>query len=138
MDIDTDFADPEIEREGVWIPYRGDSKVLIARLGNPNWQSKHDRLMKPFVRLARDGKLPTKKQTDILCESYAGTVVLDWSGFTKAGKVLKFTDDACVKLLKARLDFRNDMSVLASDEENFKREVDEETAKNSATSSNGS
>lgn len=137
MDIDKDFADPQIERDGVWIPYRDDSKLLIARLGNSNWQSKHDRLMKPFVRMVRDGKMPTKKQTDLLCESYAGTIVLDWSGFTKSGKALKFTEEACARLLKERLDFRNDVSILASDEENFKRAVDEESAKNSSKSSNG-
>lgn len=143
MDFDKDFASPDLEINGVWVQYEHNgepvegAQVKIARLGNPEWQKKHDKLMQPYRRMERDGRMPASKQTDILCRSYIGTVLLDWSGFTKKGKTFKFSEENAYKMLRERMDFRNSVTTLAAREENFRQELEDDAAKNSGTSFDG-
>ncbi len=131
MDINTAFSDPQIEAAGVWVDYLDDSKIKIARLGNPAWQTKYDLLMRPFRDLERRGRLPVSKQTSLLCQSYIGTILLDWEGFERGKKKLPFNEDTAVELLLELIDFRNDVTNYAADAERFKREVDTDAEKNS-------
>lgn len=125
MDIKHAFADPKIEVDGVWIDYLDGGRIKIARLGNPAWQRKFDNLMRPFRDLERRNRLPIEKQTEIICESYVNTVLLDWEGFTDGGRALKFTPETAKTLLVVHMDFRDDVTRYAADGETFKRELDE-------------
>ena len=35
MDINNVFADPDLERDGVWLDYHDGARIKIARLGSP-------------------------------------------------------------------------------------------------------
>ncbi len=137
MDISNAFAAPELEQDGVWIDYRDDSRIKIARLGNPVWQRRYDAAMKPFRRLERDGKLAADKQTEIICRSYAQAILLDWQSFESDGKPYPYSEDNAYRLLLAHIDFRNEVTELAAMEDHFKRALVADSAKNSSTSSPG-
>ena len=130
MDIENAFADPEAEKEGVWIDYRGGSKIKIARLGNSKFRRLQSAKLKPHLRKYREGTLDDELETNILCEVIAKTVLLGWEGFDKGGKPLKYSEKAATDLLIEHMDFRNDIVDLATKEENFFAEVVEDAEKN--------
>lgn len=130
MDVDKAFADAGLERNGAWLDYREGSRVLVARLGNPDFQRLYERLMRPHRAAEKSGRLGIQVQTDILCRCLADSILLGWEGFTKAGKELKYTPEAAYDLLHANLDFRNEIAELASAEDNFHARTLEEQSKN--------
>tara|TARA_Y100000310_G_scaffold166805_1_gene166476 strand:+ start:223 stop:618 length:396 start_codon:yes stop_codon:yes gene_type:complete len=131
MDIQNAFADPEAEKEGVWIDYLDGSRVKIARAGNPNFQRSYDAALKPHIRKQREGTLATEIELKCLCEAMAGTILMDWEGFTDGGKALKFDKKVAVKLLINHIDFRTFVADNAAEGQNFFAEVSEEAEKNS-------
>jgi len=137
MDIDRAFADPTLEAEGVWVDYREGSRVKIARLGNAAFQKAHESKQRPYRKLIRDGRLPAQVSNRVLCEALAETVLLDWDGFNKKGKTLKYSAEAATKLLIERMDFRDEIALLATEEETFRQKIDGDSEKNSGTSSPG-
>lgn len=131
MDIGTAFADPAIEKEGTWAEYRGDSKVKIARIGNPNFTRVHTAKLKPYRRKQRAGDLDDSLETRLLCEVIAETVLLDWEGFTNDGKPFKYSPANAFELLHKHIDFRNEIVEMASTEEIFHQKLTEDSEKNS-------
>jgi hypothetical protein len=130
MDFDREFANPEKEKEGVWIDYRNGSSVKIARVGNPNFTRIQDAKQRPHIRKIRNGTLSTAVETRILCESMAESILLDWKGFQRGGKELKYSSDIATELMLQSIDFRNDVAEMSAEEENFYLDVAEDSAKN--------
>jgi hypothetical protein len=137
MDIKTSFADPKNEVQGVWMDYRDGSRVKLARLGNPAFQKLFDKMRRPYLDMIRRDKMPPERETHILCQCYARTLLLDWEGFEDGGKPLPYSEDAAERLLVAHMDFRNDVTRLAAEEEFFKRQTVEDSEKNSSKRSAG-
>lgn len=131
MDFDKTFADPSLEKEGVWVDYRDGSRVKICRLGNPRYQRMLDAKRKPYARLERQGRTNSEIETRILCETMAHTILVDWEGFERGGKTLKYSADAAFELLFRSMDFRNEITALALEEEHFRTEEEDEQVKNS-------
>lgn len=134
MDIENAFADPEIEREGVWVDYRDGSRVKVARLGNPLYTRAQDAALKPHRRKQRAGNMESELETKLLCEVIAKTVLVDWEGFTKNGKEFKYSEKRAAELLVASIDFRNDVVEFSNTEDIFHREHQQDSEKNLPTS----
>lgn len=134
MDIDKDLADPKLEREGVWLPYRAGSRVRIARAGNAAFRAMQDQLMAPYTRLGRDDSIDSSTQLDILCRCVAKTILLDWEGFTSGGKPLPHSEAKALELMTRSMDFRNDIALMSASEENFRAKQIEEAVGNSEPS----
>ena len=130
MDIDSAFANPEVEKEGVWVDYRDGSKVKVARIGNPNFTRLQDAKLKAHRRKQRAGTMESELETRLLCEVIAKTILLDWKGFTEAGKEFKYSESRAFNLLVERIDFRNEIVEFATSEENFHRGEQEDSEKN--------
>ena len=130
MDFDKEFANPEKEKQGVWLDYRNGSKVKVARVGNPNFTRVQDAKQRPHIRKIRNGTLSTSVETRILCESMAETILLDWKGFQRSGKDLKFSPETSAELMIQSIDFRNDIAEMSAEEENFYMDVKEDSEKN--------
>jgi len=130
MDIDSAFANPEAEKEGVWIDYRDGSRIKVARLHNPRFTSAYDAAIKPHKRKQRAGTLKTEVETSIFCRCIAKTILLDWEGFEKDGKPWKYSEKNAYDLLQASLDFRNEVTEYSTSEEVFHRDHQEDSAKN--------
>jgi len=130
MDTEKTFSNPETEKEGAWADYRDESKVKIARIGNPNFVRVHAARMKPYLRQQRNGTLDDELETKVLCDVLAETVLLDWEGFTTGGKALKYSKEAAKDLLAKHVDFRNEVVDLATTEEIFRDNLQEDSTKN--------
>lgn len=130
MDISREFANPDLEVNGVWVEYRDDSRVKVARLNNHRWRSAHDKLMEPYRTMQQRGTMPTELQDKVLCRAMAQAVLLDWENFTKNGQPLKYSEDAAFDLLWNHLTFRNEIVALAANEDYFKAEAKDDAAKN--------
>lgn len=130
MEINKAFTDPEIEKEGVWIDYRGGSKIKVARIGNPNFSRVNAAKMKPHRKKQRAGTLDEETETRLLCEVIAETVLLGWEGFTDGDKQFKYSKQNAIDLLTKHIDFRNEVVEFATTEEIFHREEVEDSEKN--------
>lgn len=137
MDVKTAFSDPALEKDGVWIDYREGSRIKIARMGNPRFQRTWAAAMKPYRRLERENKIPPETQTEVLCQVYAESLLLDWEGFTSDGEPLPYTKETAKRLLMAHMDFRDDVTMHAGNEEQFKQAHDEDSEKNSPSAFDG-
>ena len=135
MEITTDFADPQLSDEGVWVEYREDSKVKVAGIGNSKFTADQERRRNSFsgMRRGRDGRLAVDLENKILCQSMAKHILVDWQGFNKNGKAFKYTEENAFDLLMENLYFRNDIAAIASEEGNYLKQLDEDDAKNSSS-----
>tara|TARA_Y100000310_G_scaffold111042_1_gene109440 strand:- start:2901 stop:3302 length:402 start_codon:yes stop_codon:yes gene_type:complete len=133
MDFTNDFANPEAEKEGVWVDYPEGSgaRVKVARGGNVNFGRKHEKNKRPFLKQFRMETITEEQELAILCKSIPGTILLDWEGFTDNGKPLKYSDSNAEKMLLLLTDFRTNISNLAADGENFFVDLQEDAEKNS-------
>lgn len=130
MDVTKKFANVSLENEGVWLDYRDGSKVKLTRLGNARFQRIFDAKMRPHQAAKRGNRLATDVETSVLCACIAEAILVDWEGFEKDGKKLKYTAEAAKELLIAHIDFRNEIVEMASAEENFRTDYMEDSAGN--------
>lgn len=128
MDVTKTFADPDLEQDGVWVEYRDDSRVKLARIGNKRFQRLFEERTRPLRR--KKGFVDPEKETRALCEVISETVLLDWSGFEGAGKSLKYSKETAMELLLRHMDFRDEIVELATQEERYRRQEEEDAAKN--------
>jgi hypothetical protein len=133
MEVTTAFADPNLEETGAWADYREGSKIKVARIGNMKFQ-------RALASQSRKNKANTdpERETKILCEAIAETVLLDWDGFTRNGAALPYSKDEAASLLFASMDFRNEVVEIATDMETFRNKRVGESSKNSKSGSSTS
>ena len=130
MEITTEFANTELEEQGVWVDYRDDSKLKLARFGSKRFRRLWDQKMAPYRAQERSGRLSEERQTELLCEAMSEAILLDWSGFTNNGKEFKFSTERGLEMLRASIDFRNDVASLSATEEVFKTQQVADAVKN--------
>lgn len=119
MEVTKTFSDPTLETGGVWVNYRDESRVKIARLGNMEFQKAFRLKMAPYRQRNKEVQLGVEEETRLLCECVGESILLDWEGFTKGGKPLKYSSDAASQLLLAHIDFREDIIGMAQDGDQF-------------------
>jgi hypothetical protein len=127
----------EREEKGQWVEWGEDTKLLIARLGNPQYQTRFQALMKPHRHLRDRGLLPDDIQSEILNKCIAETVLLGWEGVTYEDEAFPYTVANAIKLLTDFKDFREDLLTVAGEFATFRAEEIEDSAKNSKKSSSG-
>lgn len=94
----------DFEKDGINLEYvDGDTKITfkIARAGgaNKNFQKALERRTRKLKRAIQMDTLPREQADAIMRETYAESVVLGWDNVTdKAGDVLEFNTDNCIKL----------------------------------------
>jgi len=123
------------ETEGVWVDFSEGVKLKIARAGNPKFQEKLERLLKPHRRKFRRRNIPLELVRSLTQQASIGTILLDWDGFTEKneqGEEVKvpFSDDKALEYFKISTDFVNDVLDFADDMEIFREEEQEESEKN--------
>lgn len=139
-------TDERLESGGVWLDY-GETRIKIARAGGANkkFAKVLDKKTKPYRRAIATGTMPNDKADDILCETYAESVVLDWqtkvSGEWKpgidpedaglqAGDLLPVISDNVLLALKALPELYRDIQGQAQQIALFRAELDEAAAGN--------
>lgn len=136
MDLTEYETDSGLETDGVWVDI-GDAdgtQLLIARIGNPNFNRALRAKMKPFRNLIQRDKLPAETQEKMLTEVMAEHTLLDWKNLKHKGKVVKYSTAKALSLMIDIKDFRELVTEIANSMETFRREELEEDSKNSKAS----
>lgn len=132
VDLFADFAINEaLSQDGVWVPYNGDVEFLIARAGNKNYRKVAQALYKKNERLL-DSKTDaaTEKLTEIVVESMAKGILLNWRGNVQfQGEPLPYSLDNARKILKHER-LRDWIDAQAKDEAQFAAVQEDENEKN--------
>jgi len=133
MDLKKEFGvDKRREIEGVWFDdeFEGDTKCLIARIGNPTYQKEFQRIAKPHKRALRKGTLNDDVAENLLTRAMANSILLDWVDMYENGKKLLYSSDEAFRVMKEYKDFREIVSDVANEIEAFRLEEEKEAEKN--------
>lgn len=122
-------TDAARETEGVWVEFGDGAEVLVARAGNSRHEALARKLRKPHEVRFRNGNLPPDLELALGIEAMAQTILLDWRGFEDdAGQPVPYSTEAARQKLAELRDFREAVSLIASDMELYRTERMEEAA----------
>ena len=131
LDLSEAFGSNEkAEIAGVWIPLGSGAEIRIARLGNPEAQRAYRTLPVRIRRSIEQGLLDEKESLDFLNNFIITNIIKDWKGLVDGGKVMKFSTENALKMLKKHRRFRDRIWELANDDEIFNVDELEEDSKN--------
>jgi len=122
------------EVDGIWVTYSEGVEFLIGRAGNANFLRASDRLEAPHRKQIRLGKLSTMKQIEIQCRAMAEAILLDWKGIDSSDGPLEYNVENAYSVLRYNIDVRDFVFEYATENENFREEEIEATAKKSKKS----
>jgi len=127
-------TDKTAEDEGQWVRgLREGMNVKVARFGNERYRATFQRRIRPYRQQFDRGSLSEEKTSEIMVESIADAILLDWDGpgfVDREGNALPYSRDAAVTLLTDLPDFRDDIIALSREAETFRLEYREESAGN--------
>ena len=118
------------EIEGKWNDIGDGIELLVARIGNPEYQKEFQRISKPHKRALRRGSLNDEVAERLLTKVMAKNILLDWKGLEEDGVAVPYNYDNAVRILTEYKDLRDYVSDIANEMESFKAEEDEEAEKN--------
>lgn len=131
-------TDAKAEAEGVWFVLEGIGEFKLARLGNPNYRAKLQKLMRPHRALLNSNSVEAAKLIDKLNQkAKVGTVVLDWRNLDMESPPA-YSEEQCEQFL-CNPDWRRLQELLdgfASSDDDFAAR--DEAGKGSGNSSGGS
>lgn len=135
-------TDPELETKGIFVDY-GDFRVTIARAGGANakFAKVFAQKSKPHRKAIQSDTLDPKIDEQIMRESYAEAIILNWEVRTEDGKwkkgieapdgkTITFTMDNVLKTLEALPDLLLDLGQKAQDASYFLASLREKDSKN--------
>lgn len=148
FDLDNLRSDPQKASDGVKVPYRAGSSLIVAKHNNKDAQNfqmmetlKHSDL---FTKVAnQEATEEEMKEADrisfeIETEKLARHVLKDWEGIKRGGKELKYTPELGIDLLSDpfNADFREDVIRISHSNHHFRpEEKAKATVKKAAASS---
>ncbi|RLC88521.1 MAG: hypothetical protein DRJ03_02620 [Chloroflexi bacterium] len=122
MDFDKAYAvDDDAVINGKWMVTKAGFDVKVAKLNNPAFKAEVVRLQKPHLALLRSTADTEDLVNDITTKAMAKTILLDWKAESK-GKEVPYTPELGYEYMTKSSDFREDISVLSVDRENYKPE----------------
>ncbi len=127
------LTDKELEKKGFWHPITEDCKFLLARAGGSNTKFGNVLQVKtaPHRRKMEDDKLDLELANRLMIETFAESVVLDWTGVTDpTGKKIKFSKTHAVNLLLDLPDLFDELRDAASKQSNYRTSVIVDDIKN--------
>jgi hypothetical protein len=130
-------TDKALEENGVWVEYKEDFSMLIARFGNEKCQAFLRKLRKPHLRQLRRGTMDEKIGLEILRKATAKYILLGWKGLDDdTGIEIPYSEEKALELLQTR-DFFDEVVDIANDMDTFKSEDNEDAEKNLPATSTG-
>ncbi len=127
LEVQIEVADADID--GVWAEYKPGVKFLIARAGNSKFLYAVDKYEKPHRKAKNRGTLATEVEIEIQCRAMAEGILLDWTGLKTSTGPLEYTRDAAFKVLRHNVELREYISDFATEQNNYRAEDIDETAK---------
>ena len=135
MEFNNYKVDSAKSEDGVWMEHDG-AQFLIARFGNIKFVNYLEKLRRPYERVISNGTISNDKLTEIGCRAIAKYILLDWKGLTVNGKEVPYSEDKAFELLimPNAEEFRNLISNLSQDVEQYREDSVSKLEKKSATS----
>lgn len=133
-------GNPEKEKEGIWTNYRDtDFALKIARVSNPDFDQHRRALIKPHRHRSSRGMLTEKEAGKIIAPAVAKHLVKDWRNLEDDGKAIPYSEQKCLEMLcdDKFYDLYEFILQVANDGEAYRFELEQESAGNSPSSSNG-
>ncbi len=149
MDISKRFGtSKKLEFDGVWQELGDGAAIRIARWNNRRFSELKRQLERKYRAQQKDNKLPEKIAEQVIVETMAHAILLDWRGLELNGQKLPaYTPEEGIKALSDIGDtdkegvnmgeFRDFVAGLSMDANNFRLEREAEAAKNLPASSAG-
>lgn len=138
MDIKKEYGtSKELEKEGVWIEVGEDAKIRVCRANNKKYMKEIEKLSRPYKKQIRRGTISGEKFDSIVIEASAKFILVDWEGIKEDGVTVDYTPEQSLRLLTDFPDFREVVSEIAMDFNNFKEEETKESEGNLETTSSG-
>ena len=127
--------DEDLEVNGVWKPLpEGEGvELLVARWQNMAFQTMMMEARAPHQDALRNGDVATQEKVkrEVLIEVCAKTILLGWRGpLTYGGVPLEYSYENAKKVLALR-GFREEVVILAMEDEAYRLKIEAEEAKNS-------
>lgn len=133
MDIFDHFAtDEALEVEGRWVEFDDKTSFKIARANNKAFARLFTReYNRNKVALTAKGEAAEKLATQLMIDTMAKAILVDWKGPVKLkGEDLSTYSEDSAKRALAHKEFRNWVQAQADDFEAYKAKQDEDEAKN--------
>lgn len=125
-------TDPNKELTGVWLPMGGGIEVLVARLGNPEFNAFVTRTGKALGPGVRSGNVDPKDAEDLTKRAVAKHVLLGWKNLEDDDdQPIPFSSEKALEIFNEFPEFFRSVMNLASDVDNFRRDVVEAAKGNS-------
>ncbi|MAR56002.1 MAG: hypothetical protein CMM93_02360 [Rickettsiales bacterium] len=135
---DTFGTDQDLEKgSGVTLDYGDAGSITIHRAGGGNrkFYTVMDAVLKPHRHAIQNKTLDKETDDRLMAEIYAKSVIIGWSGVKgRDGKKLPFNEANAIKLLTDLPDLFADIRANAMSIDTFRKEAQEQEAKNSAKS----
>jgi len=136
MDLSQFETDRQLETDGVWVDIGDEdgTQLLIARIGNPNYNRLMRAKLKPHKNLLQRDAMPLETQERMLNEVMSETVLLGWKNLKYKGKKVNYSTARALELITDIPDFRDLVLEIANSMETFRVVEVEEDVKNSEAS----
>ncbi|HVQ48492.1 MAG TPA: hypothetical protein VMS92_00465 [Mycobacterium sp.] len=134
MDMRKTFGgDKTLERDGVELHLGGDAYITVARAGGTNVAYQHalQKRIRPYQ--SKSGYIENDTYIDILKQTFADAVVLDWRGLELDGEPLPYSRDNALRLMRELPDLWDIIKTHAEKLANFQQEEIAEMGKASPT-----
>ena len=106
---------------GVWATYEG-SEFLVAHTSHLPFQRAVMRRQQPHRKKIENGTLDPETLRDLMCQSMAEALILDWKKVTDGeGKEVPYSPASGYKALKNNPDLRDFISEFSMNLENFRQ-----------------
>lgn len=119
--------------EGVWWEPHPGMKFLVARYDNPNFKKVLAEKRKPYLKRIRSLEFSeefAKIAVQLVKETIAETVLLDWSGVDEDKKPVKRSVGKVLEYFDAEPEFYEEITDFSKDIENYRLDIKEESEKN--------
>jgi len=128
----------KLSEEGIWRKFKGGIEIKVARLGNGLYDKKTEEVFRPHKKELRNDEMSEDLKLDLTRQIMAETILLEWRGLKdESGKSIASTYENKLSALTAMKDLADKVSVISMDDDNYRREVIEESKKTSGNASSG-
>ena len=124
-------TDTDLENEGKWFDIGDGASLRVARFGNQAHRKALSGLRSPYkALLLRGGAIPDEANDDIITESMARAILLDWKGIVdEENNPVPYSIDTCRDIFEKYKDFLELVSQLSLDAANFRSDFQEDVIK---------
>jgi hypothetical protein len=136
QNFELDAFEADSFEDGLWFPIVGDSKLKIARAGNPEYLRTLEKLEKSFRREHGEKLTPEARQS-LNCQAIAKGLLKDWENVNERGKAVAYTPELGAKYLRRNPKLLGFVLDKANSLEDWERQDLEEQAGKPADSSGG-